>query len=548
MLPMSCWDLFPDYMIESKNLTDKKINTSILKRDIIPTEWKNDIDKRLIDDLLYANRYFASSNPKMKDQITKEIKTVPTLFYKHLVDRWDWHNNFYEGLLEPALPLILESNHFSLSPYRIKALTNSYSACSAVDMATLPMTGAIKSYLNVWTVKLSIYMSDEEKRVLLTPPTESFYAKYAQDHLTYIYYSKINPKKSEIFKAELLKKYHADDNKVFAGRITKFEKYVHQMPKKLKQEINKYDIKDEYKIDHFYSTIEKPQLKAIRDIITYDNYDEYLILYSLIGISGYILRKRVLEYLNDTKILPNSGKIYEFSDNKVVNSLKKLEKYRKEVLHKNVKAYVQTDLTCASVCLMMILNYYDILDANIKNETLIHSKAKSTFIDGDHFSGLAFQAASLGLETLLIHSSPKMFRNNGTMSKELFENLMKEYKDFLYKSIVLGTKVKNGQEISTESIKKLLEQDYLVVIAGKMGSMLHAVLAIGYNQDGVIVIDPIDGRTHTKDKSDLKRFMGTGIGNWLLAIKQDQKPLDKLHKEIPNFLKHAKNYLGKGGD
>lgn len=545
---MNCRNLFHDYMIESNNLIDKKINTSILKKDIIPNEWKNDIDKRLVDDLLYANRYFASSNPKMKDQITKEIKVVPTLFYKHLIDRWNWHNSFYEELLEPALPLILELNHFSLSPYRVKALMNSYRASSAVDMATLPMTGAIKSYLNTWTVKLSTYMSDDEKRMLLTPPTESFYAKYAQDHIKYIYYLKINPKKAEIFKTKLLKKYHADDGKVFAGRLIKFEKYVNQIPKQLKQEIDKFDIGNEYKIDHFYSTIEKSQLKAIRDIIIYDNYDEYLILYSLIGISGYILRKRILEYLNDTKILPNSGKIYEFSDNEVISSLKKLEKYRKKVLHKDVKAYVQTDLTCASVCLMMALNYYGILDANVKNETLIHSKAKSTFIDGDHFSGLAFQAASLGFETLLIHSFPKMFRNNGTMSKELFENLIKEYKNYLDKSIILGTKVKNGQEISTESIKKLLEQDYFVIIAGKIGSMLHAVLAIGYNQDGIIVIDPIDGRTYTKNKLDLKRFMDTDIGNWLLAIKQDQKHLDKLYKKIPNFVKHAKNYLEKGGD
>lgn len=530
-------------MLIEADSTDHKSVPKVLKKDIIPNDWKSDIDQRLVDDLLYANRYFGSSNPNMAKQVAYEAKSPPVYFYQHLVERWDWHHSFFEKLLEPALPSIVESDHFSVSPHQLRALREAYYATSLVDLTTLPMTVAIKSHLNIWIEKLSRTMSEEERGLLLTPPRATFFAEYAQDHIRYILYSREDPAKAKQLKEKLLKKYHADDEIIFSGRIEKFRNYSEQSDEQLIQIIGQLDINHDYKIRHFYSTLERPQLKAVRDTLIYDNYEEYMILMGLIGISGHVLRKRVLQYLNDSKILPNDGSIYEFPDQQIVDGLSRLEEYRKEVLHKNVKPYIQTGLTCGAASLLMAFDYYGILEANRDNENLINSRSNSSFIDGNHFAGLAMQASERGLEALLIHSYPEMFMNNGIMPDSLFQSLMTEYNDYLRVAVASGTKVKNGQEVSMRSIRELMEQDYLVIIAGQKRQYLHALLGVGYNQDGIIVRDPLDGRTYVKNKTELEKFMNSLIGNWVLAIRRDQASLEKLRVEIPRYTGYSKNYL-----
>lgn len=531
------------YMSKETGLTGTELAFRVQKKDIIPEDWKSNIDKKLVDDLLYANRYFGSSNPNMAKHVSYEAKSSPTYFYQKLVERWNWHHSFFENLLEPAIPSLIESDHFSVSPHQLKALREAYSATSLVDLTTLPMTVAIKTHLNIWTEKYARAMSEEEKSLLITPPRATFFTEYVQDHVKYISCSREDPVKSEQLKEQLLKKYHANDEVIFFGRMKKFKNYLVQSDEQLAKTISQLDIEQDYKIRHFYSTIEKPQLKAIRDILIYDNYDEYMILMGLIGISGHVLRKKVLQYLNDSEILPNEGSIYEFSDKQILEGLLKLEEYRTEVLHKNVKPYAQTGLTCGAVSLLMVFDYYRILEANEDNEALIHSKSNSAYIDGNHFSGLALEAVKRGLETQLIHSHPQMFGNNGLMSNSVFQDLMTEYNDYLGEAVSLGTKVKNGAVISVDSIRKLLEEDYLVIIAGQTGQYLHALLAVGYNQDGIIVRDPYDVRIYVKNRSELERFMDSSLGKWVLAIRRSQGFLEKLRIEIPKYERRAKDYL-----
>lgn len=522
---------------------DKNSASKVLKKDIIPDDWKPDIDERLVKDLLYANRYFGSSNPHMAKQVEMEAGSSPAYFYLRLVDRWNWHHSFFEELLEPALPAFVENNHFSVSPHQIDILSEAYKASSLVDLTTLPMTAAIKPHLNLWIEQIGATLTEEERGFLLTPPRETFFAEYTQDHLNYILCMRHDPVKAQELKSALLEKYHADDEDIFSGRMKKLAHYEAWTDDDLTKAIGELSIDEGYKIGHFYSTLERPQLKGIRDTLIYDNYEEYLILMSLIGISGYVLRKRVLQYLNDSKILPNEGSIYEFSDDEVLQGLSKLKEYRRQVLHKDVRPYKQTDLTCGAASLLMAFDYYGILKESRENEDLLHSTSKSAYIDGEHFSGLALEAANKGLETLLIHSYPEMFRNNGVMPEALFNKLMDEYNAYLDEAKAKGTEVRNGQQITSQLIKGLLERDYLVLIAGQMGSYLHAVLSVGYNEQGIIVKDPIDGSTHVADEAELNKFMDSPIGRWVLAIRRDQDALQKLEVQIPKYIGYAKSYL-----
>ena len=142
---------------------------------------------------------------------------------------------------------------------------------------------------------------DEASVILITPPVETFFAQYQIDHLYYIYLLKTEDTELQKFKEYLLKKYHANDEKIFNSRFEK--KFKHNLlmnTKEILEDIKHYKITQSYKIRHFYFTLEHNDRKAIRDIIIYDNLDEKLIASNLIGISGFLLRRKILEYLNSS--------------------------------------------------------------------------------------------------------------------------------------------------------------------------------------------------------------------------------------------------------
>lgn len=76
--------------------------------------------------------------------------------------------------------------------------------------------------------------------------------------------------------------------------MQKFYKYLDMSEEQIKQEIKTSKISNEYKVKHFYFTLEHPERKAFRDLLLFDNLDEKYIAKSLVGISGFVLRKKII--------------------------------------------------------------------------------------------------------------------------------------------------------------------------------------------------------------------------------------------------------------
>ena len=116
----------------------------------------------------------------------------------------------------------MNTNEFSLKD--IQELKQIYKTMCKVDQATLIASAAIKKNLkqNIGNVTKGI-RSEEEKFMLLTPPTETFFATYYIDHMKYIMeLKKNNIEEANNIKKELLRKYHINDEKIFNGRMQKF--------------------------------------------------------------------------------------------------------------------------------------------------------------------------------------------------------------------------------------------------------------------------------------------------------------------------------------
>ena len=521
-----------------------------IKSEIIPNYLKENIDEILEQQLFNANRYYAESNPNISGLMQKEVHNSPETFLNRLVNRWNWHNTYYELLLEPAYISLVKQCEIELAPEEIDDLIKVYITCCLVDEATLVMSGSIKKYLEYNYQNISILDDNlsyqTARKMLITPPIETFFAQYQIEHLYYIYLIKNNDKNKEKFKAYLINKYHAKDEEIFTSRFNKrFKNKLNMSKKELLEEIKKYKIPDSYKINHFYFTLEHSDRKAIRDILIYDNLTEKLIASNLIGISGFLLRKKILEYLNSSNLLLNNGYIYEFNKEIIIKKLRQLKEERKLKMDKDVKPYKQRGDTCGIACMMMVLEYYEIITkANWYDEKRLYKLYGSKYMIGTPFSAIAFHLSKKGLNTTIYHSSKDLFNNNQKMlSDEIFNLSIEEYKTFLDRAKSFGCKVINGITINSKLLKDELEKGNLIILAGEFSNIYHAILITGYKDDSFVVCDPLYKEKQLRTPNEIDSFLNTSIGSWFITVNNKTKEKDRLMSSLDKISKEAENFM-----
>ena len=517
-----------------------------IKSKIIPQNLKCNIDEVLEKQLFNANRYYAESNPDISNLMERELYQSPEEFLYRLKTRWNWHNTFYELLLEPAFDKVIRGNFVELSPNELDDIIKIYSTSCLVDEATLVMSGAIKKFLDYNCRNIGVFDENipfgEASMMLITPPVETFFAQYQIDHLYYIYLCKTKNFDTQKFKRYLLEKYHAGDEKIFISRFQKkFHSYLSMSENELLESIKQYKIPEYYKIQHFYFTLEHSDRKAIRDIIIYDNLDEKLIASNLIGISGFLFRRKILDYLNNSGILKNNGYIYEFNDNIIVDALQTLKNERKINMDKDVKPYKQRGDTCAIACMMMILEYYKVISkANWYDERRLYRIYRSKYMSGTPFSALAFYMAKNGLDTTIYHESQELFENKrGMLDNNDFNLAMNEYKNYLKYAENNGAKIVNGVDININALKQKLQDGNLVILAGELAGGYHAILLTGYDQNGFKVCDPLYKVKQYRTFDEIENFMNTSIGKWYISVNDKTKEKENLINNLDKFNEEA---------
>ncbi len=260
---------------------------------------------------------------------------------------------------------------------------------------------------------------------------------------------------------------------------------------------------------------------------------------------GFLLRKTILRYLKEAKILIGDGGIYEFPDDVVLRGLGQLSRYRHEVLNKKVKPVRQSGLTCSAACLAMIGYHFGRCALDESTEKTLAHRSGSRYIAGQHYSGLAAQALSMNLEVVMLHSSHSLFDNFAHFSSDIFEELMNEYRHYLLAvKSDQKARIETGVSIEHALLRSYLESDYLVMIAGQLGpDLLHSKLLVGYNHVGFLVIDPASGSMTAEAPDRVSGFMRTGIGKWALAIRPNQSLIEKLTTQLAAFKSQAEKHL-----
>lgn len=189
-------------------------------------------------------------------------------------------------------------------------------------------------------------------------------------------------------------------------------------------------------------------------------------------------------------------------------------------MEKNVRPYKQRGNTCAITCMMMVLEYYKVIEkSNWYDERRLYKIYASKYMSGTPFSAIAYHMAKNGLNTTIYHENENLFENkHNVLHKEVFELAMKEYNEYLRFAKNNGAKVLNGISISIDVLKQKLQEGNLIILAGELSSSYHAILLTGYDDKEFSICDPLYKTKQTRTFEEIENFMNTSIGKWFITV------------------------------
>lgn len=188
------------------------------------------------------------------------------------------------------------------------------------------------------------------------------------------------------------------------------------------------------------------------------------------------------------------------------------------MMKKELMYYKQNGDTCTICCMLMVLVYYNIIDKiTWYDERRYYRIYKSRYINGVPFSAILYHLSKKGLYTSIYHSESNLFSNNNIFTKNIYELLINEYKDFLTNAISIGSKVYRGINIDINLLIDKLNNN-LIILAGMVDNVYHAIVLLEYSNDTFIIYDPLYGNKQNKTNEEINIFMNTNIGKWFIVV------------------------------
>lgn len=188
-------------------------------------------------------------------------------------------------------------------------------------------------------------------------------------------------------------------------------------------------------------------------------------------------------------------------------------------MEKDIKHYKQRGSTCAICCMLMALNYYNLIDKiNWYDERRLYRIYKSKYIDGVPFSAILYYLSKKNLVVSIYHLENNLFKNNKVFDDEIFNLLLNEYNEFLNVAIKSGAKVYNGVNINVQLLKEKLLDNNLIILAGKLNDEFHSILLSDCYDNEFEVYDPLCNDKKLLSFDEINDFMNTDIGKWFIVI------------------------------
>lgn len=484
------------------------------------------IDDEIRKEVLPFVKQFASLDPKIQNEAINEASTLPPTVYSFkLRSSWREHNRI-AFLIDSHLGVALNTE-LSLDPTKDlltrerELLEVAFYAENAKRVYSAGVKHALQRY---WQESVSRYnLLPDDLMVLFTPWNGDFWTNYQRDHLRYVLGLRENPQLAEGLKGAVINKYHASEQAVFEGRLKKgFSHLFGQTTVGLQQLLDSYGGLDERRRENFvrgvYLTLERPDLRAIQEIVSYDNLEEYLFACNLYGIPDLFLRKLVISRLVGRGLVDERKGVLFYTREELVEGLgqmiAKLERQNGGI--RKFDIFLQTrPTTCGVACMMMVMHHFlhgPSLNSSVEGR--LRRKLRLRRIDIVPVTGLASYMKEKGLDVLVNHEDPERFWSFlRETNQDHYEQQVKAYDKAKKKGVIF-----TFSPITSGLIKAELNKRRLIIFGVTLeGNIKHAIVIHSYKDGKFETVDPLLGtRVFTE-----KALIATGkmdTGGWFVSV------------------------------
>lgn len=451
---------------------------------------------------------------KLKESMQLGVKSekIPSefLFRHDLV--WQEHNDF-----DAQLTFLWEDvESLKKTPKGLETLTSLFEISICFDRSKRVLANIVKPIIDNYSKKMNL--SPEEKGILFTSLTESFYVQYRRDvteagldFVTEKYFRNnknlanfmINQKRPQVV-PELMSNL---DWHQFHRRILLHQKTI--LAKKLGIEVF-----------------------AIDQLLQRDHFQEYVYRKSLVGVGDYYL------HLVASSLTKES--IADFDKN--LTSLEETNRKSKSFFEYNLPLFYQGNFRCA---IASFLNGVTTLGGqmptqeheNIFGDKILVLPGETTATLPNLLAQVAVE--DFGLESTMLFENEYFLSNHkGAVRREYFEKYMSRFRDTLPNSINAGAKLEFGP-ISSENIRDKLIGGPIVIATWQEG-ITHYNLLYGYDdvQKKFLIFDPLTGKKPIRYEN-FSNYCNTPFGRWAITMN----PKFELLKELSEKFKTREKRL-----
>lgn len=493
--------------------TKKGRNTSFL--DFVPRQEKLDFQDKIKSEV---RPYLQNIVEKLRGKIKSAIEFPADAYLSNLRNSWQEHNQIAKNISD-FLRVVHDRSGITLGPIQLEQAIGLLEKAIHSDNEKNVYSGGLKKKIEAEAIRIKdrYNLSDEEYLMTLTPSEGNFYEAYRYDHLKFFF---ANKNGENIGKSELIEKYHGEDEGLLNSRMETFG-FEKESIEALTNELEKYLKRHkDFVIRKGYLMLEKPDIKTLDKLVSFDNMEEFQWGYSLMGMPDYLLRKLLYTELVRAKFLNKNQPLLSVDENELLELSKKLKEKREEHFQMHIPNVQQHWDSCGAACVLSMLTLKGIKSKK-ETEKEIWSRIGQPY---NYPPGMAIELMKEGFDVTFRQYPARVFSDEHPVFRGNDEELTKACNLYLK---MIGEAVKLGMElkiapINSNEIKKELKKGNVCLISIRLHEAepgpLHAITVYGYHEDSFLVNDPLNVISQMPSET-MDKLMDTTMGHRMLVVK-----------------------------
>ncbi len=483
--------------------------------DFVPLEEKLNFQDRIKSEV---RPYLQGIVEKLQDQIQSALELPAVLYLDRLRHSWETHNQV-AGEVSNFLRCVSERQGLSLGPIQLQETVTLLERAMTTDREKNIYSGGLKKKIENEgnKIKNNSNLSNEEYLTLLTPSRGNFYQKYRYDHLKFFLSNKDTGNEKG---TELLEKYHAGDERLLKARMKSFH-FEKDSTENLSNELESYLKKaHEFSVQKGYMMTERPDIKTLDELLSFDNLEEFQWGYSLFGMPDYLLRKLIHRELVNAKLLDKKQPLFSLNEDDLLQLAKKLTQKREEHFQMHIPNVQQHWDSCGAASVLGLLTLKGVKSKK-ETEKEIWSRIGQPY---NYPPGMAIELIKAGFNVVFHQYPARVFSDHHPVFHSNDPQLIDACKLYLE---MIDNAIKIGMDliiapVSSHEIKEELKRGNVCLVSIRLRETepgpLHAITIYGYHENSFLVNDPL-GTINQMTVEMIDKLVTTSMGQRMLVVK-----------------------------